>query len=248
MAKKDDHWFKFYYRLILISCQGWRDDEFGAYVRLLIHQFDKDGLPENEAEIAKLITTFKKNWPLLKSKFKKGSDGLLRNDFMKEIRDERTAKSATASKNGKNGGRGNIKADTLDNKAKALKNESNVLSPSLSSSISKEGKGMGGEETVIELPEAGFNSNQLPEDLPLEDAEIQNTITYLSITAKKVIDTREVLEQWKAFLIRQRSIQKWYNGRGELINHFRDSYKLELGKNGNNVKKSIGKDLEFDRP
>jgi uncharacterized protein YdaU (DUF1376 family) len=244
---KDDHWFKFYYRLIVISCQGWRDDEFGAYVRLLIHQFDKGGLPKNPAEIAKLITSFKKNWPLLSTKFTEDEDGLLRNRFMKDIRDERDKKSAVAAVNGKTGGRGNKKADALDNKAKALKNESNILSPSLSSSVSKDEVGPGGEES-FELPESGFMSNELPEDFSLRDTEIQNTITYLGITAKKVIDIREVKQQWEAFLIKQRAVQKWYNGRGEFLNHFRDSYKLELGKNGNNTKKSVGKDLEFDRP
>jgi hypothetical protein len=246
---KDDHWFKFYYRLILISCQGWKDDEFGAYVKLLIHQFDKGGLPKSPAEIAKLITTFKKNWPLLSGKFTEDPDGLLRNRFMKDIRDERDKKSAVAAVNGKTGGRGNKKADALDNKAKALKNESNVLSPSLSSSVSKDGEGMGGEENLVELPESGFDAKQIPEDLSLNDIEIQNTITYLGITARKVLDAREILEWWKAFLIKQRSITKWYNGKGELLNHFRDSYKLELAKiNGNSSKKSVGKDLEFDRP
>lgn len=106
MSKKDTHWFKCYYRQLLIATNGWSDEKFGSYWRLLIHQFDRDGLPDNENELKNLTTSFKKNWPELKKKFKKSeADGLLRNDFMKEISDERKEQRSKSQTFGKKGGR-----------------------------------------------------------------------------------------------------------------------------------------------
>lgn len=224
---KDDHWFKFYYRLMVVSTQGWKDDEFGAYVRLLIHQFDKGGLPDDPGELSKLISTFKKNWPALSKKFKRGDDGLLRNDFMKTVRDERDKKSTTASENGKTGGRGKKKL----NKAEALQNESNTLSPSFSSSQSVGEEGGLGEEEEVGLEPEGFLSTDLDKAMVLTDIEIGATIEYIRLTCKKVLDNREVVDQWEAFKIRQFSVKEWYSSHEKLLNHFRDSLKIQI-KNG----------------
>lgn len=215
MAKKDDHWFKFYYRLILISCQGWRDDEFGAYVRLLIHQFDKDGLPGSEAEISKLITTFKKNWPLLQTKFKKGEDGLLRNDFMKEIREERNKKSATASDNGKIGGRGNKKAEGLENKAKAFKNESNVLSPSISPSTSQ-------DEEVSLKGEEGWNTFPTEKEIELWLPDITiGAVTQLFKISKGVdASGDDIGGLWEIFKAQNFTGKKFYQSQSSVYSHF----------------------------
>jgi hypothetical protein len=240
---KDDHWFKFYYRLIILSCQGWKDDEFGAYVKLLIHQFDKGGLPESEVELGKLITTFKKNWPLLSLKFKKGDDGLLRNDFMKVIRDERDEKARRGAEFGKTGGRGNKKGKPIENKGNPLENERESVSLSFSPSLSgDEEGGLEGEEEVGLSPH-GFFSDTLDKALPLTDMEIGASIEYLRIKSKKVFNQREIVEHWEAFKIKQFSLHDWYNSWEKLLNHFRDSLKLETN-NGTGNSRNISEKNE----
>lgn len=146
---RDDHWFKFYYKLFLISTQGWKDDEVGAYLKLLINQFDRGGLPDDPSELSKLITTFKKNWPTLSKKFKKCEDGFLRNDFMAEIRIERDEKSKKNSELGKLGGRPSKKRTETETKANGFEIESHIYSPSLSVSGSLKEEGPGEENFLI---------------------------------------------------------------------------------------------------
>lgn len=57
---KGDYYFPLYYKKLLTSTIGWKDDEFGAYVRLLIHQFDKGKLPGDIKELSLLCTSIKK--------------------------------------------------------------------------------------------------------------------------------------------------------------------------------------------
>jgi hypothetical protein len=113
---KNEHWFKFYYLRMLVSCSGWKDDEFGAYVKLLIHQFDKGFVPTDEKELKKLITTYNKNWNLLKSKFTEDEPGKLRNGVMSIVRDEYDKKKEKGKENGSKGGR--PKKEKIETKSK----------------------------------------------------------------------------------------------------------------------------------
>jgi hypothetical protein len=234
MAKKDDHWFKFYYRLILISCQGWRDDEFGAYVRLLIHQFDKDGLPENEAEIAKLITTFKKNWPMLKAKFKKCEDGLLRNDFMKEIRNERDEKSRRGVEIGKTGGRPKKNEPVINNKPKGFEKETHIdhslsssNSPSLVDEVSSKG-------------EEGWNTFPDETQMDLWLPEITaGAVTELFGIAKRVdLTPDQVSGLWKIFKAQNFTGKKFYQSQSAVYSHFINWSKIQTVDNGNSNRAS----------
>lgn len=101
----DDSWFKFYYHRILVSCSGWTDDEFGAFVKLLSYQFDKGFIPADEKELRRIISSYKKNWPLLKTKFIELEPGKLINPVMDDIRKERLAKKEVYKEIGKTGGR-----------------------------------------------------------------------------------------------------------------------------------------------
>lgn len=75
-----------YYNDINSSTEHWSDEEFGAYMRLLIHQWDKGGLPDDSTRLKRIASTVRKHWKLLKDKFKKDPDGQLRNPRMEEIR------------------------------------------------------------------------------------------------------------------------------------------------------------------
>lgn len=115
-----------------------------------------------------------------------------------------------------------------------------VLKTSMVMVMEKEAKqgeerGMGKEEE-IQLSPHGFMANTLDKAMVLTDLDIGTTIEYLRIKSKKVVDKREIVEQWEAFKIRTFDLTKWYNDRQELINHFRDSLKVEINNGTANRK------------
>lgn len=91
-----------YYNDLLGSTRDWTDEEFGAYVRLLLEQWDKKvipnpyqsstkTLPDNLPDFSRLLricTSADKHWPLLSDKFKT-VDGGLQNENMEFIREKR---------------------------------------------------------------------------------------------------------------------------------------------------------------
>lgn len=106
MSERRVYYFNFFYQRILTSCKGWKDDEFGAYVKLLIHQFDTGFIPDDPDELERIITTYKKNWARLAKKFKPGTNpGELINQFMDEVRDKALKKLEKNGENGRLGGR-----------------------------------------------------------------------------------------------------------------------------------------------
>lgn len=229
---KDDHWFKFYYRLMLVSTQGWKDDEFGAYVRLLIHQFDKGGLPDDPGELSKLVSTFKKNWPALSKKFKKGEDGLLRNDFMKAVRDERDKKSALGSEFGKKGGRGNKKETLSENKGNPLENQRESLSLSPSYSVSKEERGVGKEtndslvcsdaEKLILENQIQFEIICMKASAHIEIDQIKEALRkfhlYLVENNRYPMNSKQIFSGFERWLMNEKNFNNAGNGTGKKNN------------------------------
>lgn len=74
-----------YYNDIARSTSTWTDEEFGCYMRLLMEQWDKGSLPNDCQRLARLVTSFEKNWPMLQKKFEL-KDGVFQNLRMEEIR------------------------------------------------------------------------------------------------------------------------------------------------------------------
>lgn len=74
-----------YYNDITTSTQDWTDEEFGAYMRLLIHQWRQGGLPKDYQRLTRIATSLSTNWTMLQSKFPE-VDGFLKNPVMEEIR------------------------------------------------------------------------------------------------------------------------------------------------------------------
>lgn len=89
-----------YYNDLLGSTKTWTDEEFGAYMRLLIEQWDKGGLPNDSQRLARLYTSHAANWELLKDKFPL-VDGLLKNPVMEEVRQKRARHSEKQALNAK---------------------------------------------------------------------------------------------------------------------------------------------------
>src|SRR5687768_11077719 len=96
---KGDYFFPLYYQKLLTSTTGWKDDEFGAYLRLLIYQFDNGGIPNDQEIIQRIAPSTKKNWPLISRKFILNEEGLLVNEVMDSIRHKRNKKSEVMKKN-----------------------------------------------------------------------------------------------------------------------------------------------------
>lgn len=77
-----------YYNDLLNSTKDWNDEEFGAYCRLLFHQWDKGSIPEEMSRLSRIAESAKRNWKLLSSKFLKTDEGL-KNPVMENYRETR---------------------------------------------------------------------------------------------------------------------------------------------------------------
>jgi uncharacterized protein YdaU (DUF1376 family) len=117
---KGDYYFTLYYQRLLTSTVGWKDSELGAYLRLLIYQFDKGSIPSDLSSIARIAPSAKKHWPLLSTKFVDDGSGRLVNKFMQEVRNERIELSQINSENGRKGGRPRGKRNESEIKAIAF--------------------------------------------------------------------------------------------------------------------------------
>ena len=100
MAKQP--YLPLYYNDIMRTCSTWSDEEFGAYMRLLMEQWDKGFIPKEHERIKRLITSFEKNWPIIKNKFSE-IDGVLINEHMEDIRNEFATYSKKQSDNARKG-------------------------------------------------------------------------------------------------------------------------------------------------
>lgn len=111
---KGGYYFPLYYQRLLTSTVGWKDDEFGAYLKLLIYQFDKGAVPDNMDEIGRISKVAKKKWELIGKKFKPDGNGGLKNQVMDEIREDILGKIQTNIENGKRGGRPRKKTGKIE--------------------------------------------------------------------------------------------------------------------------------------
>lgn len=102
---KGDYYFPFFYQRFLTSTQGWKDEEIGCYLRLLVYQFDKGSLPSDLQQLARIAPSVKKHWSLLKGKFIDNGKGGLVNEVMDDVRNEVDRMKEKNRENGKKGGR-----------------------------------------------------------------------------------------------------------------------------------------------
>lgn len=102
---KGSYYLPLYYQRLLTSTTGWKDEAFGAYLKLLIFQYDKGYIPEDMKELSRIAPSVKRNWKVFSSKFVKISDGKLANNVMEKIRAANLEKNAKRLENGKLGGR-----------------------------------------------------------------------------------------------------------------------------------------------
>lgn len=80
--------FQFYVQDFLMGTLEFSAEEVGGYIRLLCHQWDKGGLPNDDKKLIQLSGLRTKTLPAVKQKFTAGTDGLLRNDRLEKVRAE----------------------------------------------------------------------------------------------------------------------------------------------------------------
>lgn len=99
MAELD--WFPLYWQRFLLGTRDFTTEEVGAYFLLLLHEWDKGFLPENDKELKKISGISVKKLQNVLKKFKK-IDGKLYNSALEIIRIEQSEKAAKYSKRGTN--------------------------------------------------------------------------------------------------------------------------------------------------
>jgi len=77
--------FPLYYNDIDRSTRDWSDEEFGAYMRLLMHQWDKGSLPKDYQRLTRIATSLSTTWDMLKDKFPQDGE-VLKNRVLEDIR------------------------------------------------------------------------------------------------------------------------------------------------------------------
>lgn len=80
--------FQFYVQDFLMGTLEFTAEQVGGYIRLLCHQWDKGGLPDDDKKLMQLSGMKAKALPEVKVKFMRNDDGQLRNVRMEKVRDE----------------------------------------------------------------------------------------------------------------------------------------------------------------
>ena len=85
-AGRNLHWVPIYHRDLKASTADWSDSEFGAYLRLLLHQWDRGSIPSDMARLARIAPSAAEHWELIGPKFPGGV-----NPRMAKVRSDRDA-------------------------------------------------------------------------------------------------------------------------------------------------------------
>jgi uncharacterized protein YdaU (DUF1376 family) len=168
---KGDYYFKLYYQRLLTSTVGWKDEEFGAYMRLLIYQFDKGSIPSDKASLSRIAPSAKKHWKLLETKFIDDGNGGLINKVMNDVRNTRLNISEKKSLIGSAGGRppANQKVSEIIPKGSQKESYTNGSSGIMVNGIENRGMGEGekvvGSSIVMKLSEEAWKDQKWREEL-----------------------------------------------------------------------------------
>jgi len=200
----------------------------GCYMDLLSAQFNAG--PLSLEQIKTVLGQDQAVWTVLSKKFKKevNSDGVevFFNERMEAEKEKRRAFALKQKMNGSKGGRKPKQNPGLLPKQSLLEDESEDENKNGS-------KDVGTGEGKIVLPIDGFLSNSLDKKLLLTEIQIGASVEFIRIKCGITMTDSEIIEQWEAFKIQQFEKKEWYNSFHDLLNHFRNSLKLEKINNGN---------------
>ena len=94
-------WFPMYWQRFILGTRDFKTEEVGAYFLLLLEQWDKGFLPENDKELKKISGISMKKLEKVMKKFKK-IDGKYFNEALEIIRIEQNEKAVKYSNRGTN--------------------------------------------------------------------------------------------------------------------------------------------------
>jgi uncharacterized protein YdaU (DUF1376 family) len=93
-----------YYNDIDRSTRDWTDEEFGCYMRLLMHQWAQGEIPKETQRLSRIVTSLGSSWVTVGKKFIETETGMI-NEKLEKIREERLSYQKKQLENGKKGGR-----------------------------------------------------------------------------------------------------------------------------------------------
>lgn len=226
--------FSFYVNDFEGGTRHMTDAEVGCYIRLLLAQFNsKNGtLPLDENFLQRFSDSFKESWPIVKEKFNQIGNKTIQNERLEKERVKKLIFTQHQSENAKIGAK-KRSANAQPTLSHPDANATAKQTP-LGYGYGKEKgekEGMGGKE-VLTIPITGFFSDKLDKTIILTEIQVGATIRFIHLTCKVDLLEKDIGDNWEAFKIRQFNIHEWYNSFERLLNHFRNSLKLEIQKNG----------------
>lgn len=217
---KGDFYFPLFYKRLLTSTIGWKDDEFGAYVRLLIHQFDNGSIPSDLKELSRIAPSIKKHWPLIKKKFKDDGNGGMINHVMYDIYHDIQEKKKINSDNGKKGGRKRtVNRNESDRLPIGSENETQTEAIPITNNkqqITKEGN------TDTHPPENFWMTKPGRESINLELPELKAGAVQelFGISKNLSVSLPQIEKLWMVFKIQNFNGEKFYQTANETFSHF----------------------------
>jgi len=207
----------------LKGTRGMKANIRGVYLELLLYQWDNGYIPSTIEELTLIDAEVGSVWVFISSKFREISPGRLQNEKLEEVRNY----FSKQKRNGQKGGR-----PTKNNpKRNPTTNPNNIPNHNQHNGI-----GVGIEDVLkeyeeVEISDNGFWADEMDKKTELTAVQMVNVISYIDLMCKQQIDLGQVKKYWEAFKINNLTTHEWYNSFEKLLQHFRNSLKLEL-KNG----------------
>lgn len=107
--------FSFYVNDFEGGTRHMTDEELGCYVRLLLAQFNRGFLPQNDDFLRRFCTSFDKSWPIVREKFAEIGDEKLQNQRLKIEIEKRLKHIDKQADNGRLGGRPKTQRKPINN-------------------------------------------------------------------------------------------------------------------------------------
>jgi len=208
------------------STRDWTDEEVGAYIRLLMEQWDKGSLPKDYQRLTRLATSLNTTWPTIKVKFEE-VDGVLKNPNMELIRAKINAHKQKQRENVNKRYQNSTKHATKNLPLEEEKENEKEIE------LDKEEKGVQGERKDFRY---GFQRPGQPPEYFTHVWEYmqENFPMYWEQTQMRHPNFKEWLKEFE-----EQNLQKMWKDPGDLRDHFKNFLtKKETIKNNSNVSRN----------
>lgn len=171
--------FPLYHKDFSDSVTSWSDEEVGAYMRLLIHQWSNGCIPKEMNRLRRISDSVEKNWLLIKTKFTIETEHGFQNPRLEEIRLEKQRFSEKQSANGSMGGRGNKSEKPKESQTITQpKSQKKALLRSRSNTVEEGISNLGkSENLLLVVPEKKHELQNFVETL-VEVTKLKNQLSF----------------------------------------------------------------------